>query len=208
MGGVGVFNNICVGISHPTAPQHVVHQDDALRAEAAQDLVVVGLVRPLVGVDKGQIDGRVIRQRGQCLGRGGDHHLDPVGHPGPVPVRPPDTHPLVAHVAAQQTPARGQPSGDGQGREAGKGAHLHGKAHVEQAGKHGHEGGLLGGNLHPGNATQLGSDVDQLLGDGVDARAVGHQIFLHIGAEADALGVLPVGSGTDAPRQRTGRDRR
>ena len=48
-------------VGHVAAPEHVVEEHDASRAEPRHDLVVVGPVAGLVGVDERQIDRRIGR---------------------------------------------------------------------------------------------------------------------------------------------------
>ena len=77
---------VCRASSTRPRAQHVVHRDHAAGPHPGHQLVPVGRVAGLVGVDEGQVEVRLGRQRGQRLGGRADAQLDPVGHAGPCPV--------------------------------------------------------------------------------------------------------------------------
>src|SRR5439155_3990688 len=107
-----------------------------------------GLVALLVGVDEGEIDLRRPRQGAKRVEGRRDLQRDALGDAGPREVAPRDGRPLLAHVAAQEVAARGEPARDGDGAVAREGADLDGAARADQASEPAEERRLLDRDLH------------------------------------------------------------
>src|SRR5438552_17401852 len=88
------------------APEDVVEADHASRAEARQELLVVGAVAGLVGVDEDQVDLRRAREGADGLDGGRDAERDAFGEAGAREVAARDRRPLLVQVAAEE-PAAG-----------------------------------------------------------------------------------------------------
>ena len=174
--GVGVVGP---GVEHPAGPQHVVDGDEGVGGQSGHEFLVVGEVAGLVGVEEGEVDVLFGGQRPEGLEGGGDHEVDAVVDAGHGPVPAGDVGPLGGDVAAQQAPAGGERTGDGERGEAGEGAHLDGERRTHRGDQHGEERRLVGRHLHPGQRAEGGGRPDQRLLHIVDGRGVG----LHVAVE-------------------------
>ena len=129
-----VFSSVDGGVDDRTAPQHVVDEQHAAGTHPVEDLVGVGAVHRLVGVDEREVDRPLGGQRPQRVDRRRDAQLDPVGDARPRPTRPADRGPLLAHVAAEQPAARCESAGDAQRAVPGERADLDGAGARRAAG--------------------------------------------------------------------------
>jgi hypothetical protein len=75
--------------------QHIVEDEEATGAQAADQLLVVERVAGLVGVDEREVEDRLGGQRPQGGERRGDPQVDPFLKAGPLPVAPGDRGPLL-----------------------------------------------------------------------------------------------------------------
>ena len=143
-----VFSSVAFGST--TAPLHRVLSTSSTPSgrRRGSELLEVRRVARLVGVDEREVDGRLGRQCTERLDRGRDGELDAVVDVGALPRVPTDRRPLLAHVAAQQRAAVGEPTRDAQRRVPGERADLHHAADPQQPREEGHEGALLGRDLH------------------------------------------------------------
>ncbi len=102
----------------------------------------------------------------QRVGGGADADLDPVGDARVGEVRGGDLGVLLGKLAGDQPSAGREPAGDADRRVAGEGAELERLAHPDRLAEEGHEGALVGGDLHPRDPAHrcgLGGDAREHL---------------------------------------------
>ena len=185
----GCLASLAGRVDDRAAPEHVVHEEQATGTEAGDELLGVGAVARLVGIDEGQVDHGIGRERPQRLDRRGDAQVDAIGDAGRLPVAPADRRPLVADVARDHAAALSEPAGQAQGRVAGERPDLDDGPRPDQPGQQGHERALLRRDLHHRDAAELLRLGDQRLLMRVGRRAVGHHVRVQLGREREVLGV-------------------
>ena len=140
------------------------------RRSTRDELLEVLDVAGLVGVDEGDVDGLVGRQRAQRLERRGDAQFDAVREAGALPRRPGPRREVLADVAAQQTAAGAQSAGDADRRVSRERADLDGERRAGEEREGGQQRSLVGTHLHPGGTPQLRRVGAQVLEHGVGLR--------------------------------------
>src|SRR6266581_4088027 len=180
-------------VDHPAVRERVVDHDQAARADPRHDLTPVAEVAALVGVDEGQVEHLLDRQRAQCVDGRPEAQLDPVGQARLLPVLPGHRRPLLADIAAQQMPARGHAAGNADGGVAGERADFDRRDGAGQLGQQRHERALLGrdGQAHLGRE-QLYRLDRELSQHSVRRAAVRGQVRVEV--KADLLGALRHGT--------------
>src|SRR3989442_277771 len=143
-------------VGHRAAPEDVVEADHASRAEARQELLVVGAVAGLVGVDEDQVYLRRAREGADGLDGGRDAERDAFGEAGAREVAARDRRPLLVQVAAEEPAVGCQAARDRDRAVAGERPDLDRAARAEHAGQEGEERALLDRDLHPADRAEGG----------------------------------------------------
>ena len=169
-------------VEHTTSLEHVVEEDEPAGTEPQQDLLVVRGVAGLVGVDEGEVELLLGRQRPQGVDARTDPQVDAIGDPGLLPGFARNGGPLLAHVAAEQPAFRPHPARHRERGVPGEGTDLDGVARAHGAHEHLHEHRLVVADLHRNRPTGA------FLGDGL-------QVALHRVGPGRVLGRVRVDRG-------------
>jgi hypothetical protein len=177
------------GISHAAAPQHVVHRDEPAGTQEFQAAFVIGVVVRLVRVDEREIEAArlaVGEQRLHRIGRRPDPQIDLAGHAGALPELAAHGGVVLAHVAGDDAPVRGQREGHAQRAVAGEDADLDAAPGADRLGEEPHQRTLRRPDLHAAARHLRGGGAQRLL-RGMLAHAVGEDVVLEPVLDAGLL---------------------